>query len=179
MARGFTRSGSTKWVLQSLISFPSLMYISFISSGHFLLLVPLLSAHHCNMNEALLLQHGAASVNVLCRRLGARLILVAVMSSISSEGVDDLLAVLLGLLAGVFMRVMLEIGLPRGRNNAHMRHMVNVLGLERLALWPCTLWEISSFPCVSSSMSRETVDLAPAESMLMMLMFVGSTVTLR
>lgn len=41
-----------------------------------------------------------------------------------------------------------------------------LLGLERFALWPWTDFEICSLPVVSSSMSRDIVDLAPAESMM-------------
>ena len=44
--------------------------------------------------------------------------------------------------------------------------LIDLLGLERFALWPWTVLEVCSLPCVSSSMSRDMVDLAPAESMV-------------
>lgn len=43
---------------------------------------------------------------------------------------------------------------------------VYILGLDRFALWPWILWEISSFPERSSCMSFDMTDRLPAESII-------------
>ena len=42
-----------------------------------------------------------------------------------------------------------------------------LLGLERFALWPEMELDVCSLPVVSSSISRDMTDLAPAESIVM------------
>jgi hypothetical protein len=104
------------------------------------------------------------ALEVLGSRLADGLLAVSLEGVVAAERLDNLLTVLLGLLAGVCDVVSVSDLLA-----FEARPPVGVgysLGLERLALCPRICEVICSLPSVSSFMSLDITDLAPWEFMV-------------
>lgn len=84
--------------------------------------------------------------------------LIAVVGRISSHLLNGLPTVLLRGFARVCGAGYFKVW------NGQSQRIKSILGLARLALWPTTEREMVSLLCVISSISRDMVDLAPAES---------------
>jgi hypothetical protein len=117
----------------------------------------------------------SSSLQVLSSALAVRIILLSVVVGVASKTFNLLLAVLLASLAGVYY-----IGVSNCLLHSFIHSFIYLeweregvlLGLDRFALWPWILCEVSSLPSRSSCMSFEITDRSPAEFILTIIFIV-------